>query len=69
MFWKLPLVPLTKESTIMMIEAEAHLTLDAEEVRIVKFDLPLPYVPGVLTEAIEATGLKLRDVRKAVITY
>ncbi len=51
----------------MLIEAEARLTLKTGEVRIVKFDMPLPYKPGVVSKVIEEAGLKLRDVRKALI--
>ena len=51
----------------MLIEAEARLTLKTGEVRTVKFDLPLPYRSGVVSKMIEEAGLKLRDVRKALI--
>lgn len=53
----------------MTIEAEARLTLNNGRVRIVKFDMPLPYQTGTLTRAIEGAGVKLRNVRKALVTY
>lgn len=53
----------------MLIEAEARLTLKTGEIRIVKFDLPLPYQTGVVSRMIEKAGLKLRDVRKVLILF
>ena len=53
----------------MTIEAEVHLTLDDGKIRIVKFDMPLPYVPGACSLAIERAGIDKRDVREARITY
>ncbi len=53
----------------MLIEAEARLTMNNGEVRIVKFDMPLPYVMGACGLAIERAGIDKRDVREARITY